>query len=67
MNQVQVITFLNFDGKKYYWVKTLHGKSEAEKIKKAYKKTGNLVRIVPSGIRGWYKIYVFLFKIRKLS
>jgi len=54
--------YLKFDGKKYHWIRTVEGKRVAEKIKKDYKKTGSLIRIVPSDVRGWYKIYVFYLK-----
>jgi len=54
--------YLKFNGKKYHWIRTVKGKSAAENIKIQYKKTGSLIRIVPSGVRGWYKVYVWYLK-----
>lgn len=51
--------YLKFNGKKFHWIRTVQGKSEAEKIKKGWKKTGSLIRIVPSDVRGYYKIYAW--------
>lgn len=51
---------IKVDGKKYRWIRTVQGKSEAEKIKKSWKKMGNLVRIIPADTRGYYKIYSHL-------
>ena len=53
---------LKFGDKKYHWIRTVKGKTEATKIKNDWKKTGNLVRIVPSDIKGWYKIYAWYLK-----
>jgi hypothetical protein len=57
-----MVHYIIRDGKKYHHIRTVEGKRNAEKIKDDWKKTGNLVRIVPSDVRGWYKIYAWYTK-----
>jgi hypothetical protein len=54
--------FIIREKKKYHWISTVKGKIQAEKIKTDWKKTGNLVRIIPSDVRGYYKIYAHYIK-----
>lgn len=53
---------IKVDGKRFQWIRTVKGKVDANKIKRDWKRMGNLIRIIPSGVKGWYKVYGWSLK-----